>query len=74
MNNVCLSTVTVKVVVASQYPDACSSLCATQPQLCGESHHLAGAAKGCGPLIAERQRKSRQPVAGFDFTVSVPRA
>ena len=26
------------------------------------------------PLIAERQRKSRQPVAGFDFTVSVPRA
>jgi hypothetical protein len=29
MNNVCLSTVTVKVVVASQYPDACGSLPAT---------------------------------------------
>src|SRR6266487_6179023 len=26
MNNVCLSTVSVKVVVTSQYPDACSSL------------------------------------------------
>jgi hypothetical protein len=28
--------------------------------------------KGCGPLITERQRKRRQPVAGFDVTVSVP--
>ena len=28
--------------------------------------------KGCGALITERQRKRRQLVAGFDFTVSVP--
>src|SRR6185437_2330163 len=33
MNNVCLSTVSVKVIVTSQYPDACSSLPATLPQL-----------------------------------------